>query len=562
MQSLELRQILDALKSERRNIEAVWDIITQFVVPFRDDFYKYNFSENAMDWRTRGKFDDTAVIANSNLAANLHSALTNNIVRWFDLVFRNERFNAETILKIWIEECVRRIWRALQETNFDLEANEAYLDLTAYGQGIVCHEVEENPDGSLNEMVFSTIPLDSCWYEIDTRGRLLKLFRKYSWTPSQLVDKFGMEALPEHIREKALSPEGVTTHEEVIYCIYKRKNHTEATPYEIQPPHLRAYGAKYFLYDSGERIGEEQGYYEMPAYLLQWRRSSGSKFGYSQAMICLDDILTLNEFVQLVLGAGEKAVDPAIITTLKGVFGDIDIQAGGVTVVQSLDSIKEFESKARFDVSSLTKKELQESINRCFFMDQLQLKESPAMTATEVNVRYQLMQRLLGPTLGRLQANFLDPLIKRTFMIMYRYRLLPPIPEQLAGNMSEVDIEYLGSMARSQRLDEVQATERWIGNVGAMAQMFPNALDRVNSDEVVVMLGQAMGVPARAMRSNNEVQQQRKAKEKLQEQQMQLATLQQTGDALTSMGEGVEKLGASAEGGNLPDLTAIAGGAG
>ena len=51
------------------------------------------------------------------------------------------------------------------------------------------------------------------------------------------------------------------------------------------------------------------------------------------------------------------------------------------------------------------------------------------MTATEVQVRYELMQRLLGPTLGRFQSEFLNPLIERVFGIMFRANAFLPAPE-------------------------------------------------------------------------------------------------------------------------------------
>ena len=87
--------------------------------------------------------------------------------------------------------------------------------------------------------------------------------------------------------------------------------------------------------------------------------------------------------------------------------------------------------------------------------DQLELNEGPQMTATEVQVRYELMQRLLGPTLGRLQSEFLNPIVERAFYSMLRGNALPPMPEVLQQIGGDLDIEYVGPLARSQKMDEV-----------------------------------------------------------------------------------------------------------
>ena len=143
----------------------------------------------------------------------------------------------------------------------------------------------------------------------------------------------------------------------------------------------------------------------MPAYVLRWGRAAGSKFGYSPAINCLSDILTLNQLVEFTLKAAEKVIDPPVLSRQRGVIGDLDLYPGGNTVVRDPRDVVPFESGARFDVSNIEREKLIETIRQSFFVDQLELKQSPAMTATEVNVRYELMQKLLGPALSRMPSS-------------------------------------------------------------------------------------------------------------------------------------------------------------
>ena len=174
------------------------------------------------------------------------------------------------------------------------------------------------------------------------------------------------------------------------------------------------------------------------------------------------------------------------------------------------------------------------------------------MTATEVNARIQLMQRLLGPTYGRLQFDFLDQLLNRTFKILYRYQKLPPVPAIVQQNGWELDIDYLGPLAKAQRYGDAQAIERVLGTATAMNETFPGITDNINSDEAIRELGEVSGAPAKIWNSKSEVDQTRKARAEEMAQQKELATAQQAGEAGQSLGKAGQELklmqGGQAEG--------------
>lgn len=547
MNCIELRKRFDAIKTDRTNVEGVWNLIEKFIVPYRGLFFRSNTGETETDWRRREIFDSTAIIANQNLAANIHANVTNPLIRWFNIRFRRSQVNDMHEAKIWIQEVSELIYLALQESNFNLEANELYLDLTSFATSFMAEEVEEDDNDDFKQLNFECMPLFQSYFEPDVHGNVINYYRDLNWTPLQMVTKFGYDKVPELIQEKSKLSTNSTTREKVIFAIYKRKDQPAVNTLQKLEPMARPFGFKYFLYSTGGLLGDEGGYYEMPIYAPRWRKAAGSMWGHSPSMVCLSDVLTLNQLVELVLKSAEKVVDPPILTTRRGVFGDVDLSSGGLTTVASLQSLAPFESKARFDVSHLEKQQLQDSINRTFFMDQLQLKESPAMTATEVNVRFQLMQRLLGPTLGRLQSDWLDPLIERTFKILYRYGQLPEIPQVVAEMGAELEIEYLGTMARAQKYDEVASTERWLGNVTAMSEAFPDVLDVVDSDRTALDMGQSMGVPAKYMNSRTAIDNTRNQRRQKQDAAEAMAMAEQGGAAMEAVGKGQQALNETTE---------------
>lgn len=543
-----LRKRFDMTKTDRSNIEGVWDLIEKYVVPFRGKFFS-DENEGQINWRRRYIYDSTAVVSAQSLASNMHSGLTNSSYRWFDFQFRNKELNKNDEARTWLSTCADIVFMTLQESNFNLEANETYLDLASFGTSVIVEEVEETPEKSFKELAFSAVPVSEAYFEQDYKGQVAYFYRKLNWTPVQIVSKFGKQNVPEKIVEKAEKGTSSDSTEEVIFAIYPRKEFANADTSSVLPPEKRPFGYKYFLYKDAEQLGKEGGYYEMPAFIPRWRKTTGSMWGHSPAMVSLSDILTLNQLVELILKAAEKVVDPPTITTRRGVFGDIDLEAGGLTVVADMKAIAPFESKARFDVSDLQKRELQQAIREAFYMDQLQLKESPAMTATEVQARFELMARLLGPTLGRLQSDFLDPLVQRTFRILFRYKQLPPTPQVVRESQSEMDIEYLGPMARAQKMDKVTSIERWMANIAQAAEAFPEMLDVPEPTEAAREMALYLAVPPEIVRSKDKVTTIQKLKKQVTELRQQLEMMKEGSEALKNAGQGMAALGGGNGGG-------------
>ena len=516
-------------ETERTGIELVWRLIEQFIFPFRGDFYgSAGGIDGNIEWRKRGIYDGTAAIANMNLGANMNSGLTNPLFPWFFLKIRQKELQDRRDVKEWLQDVSRIIFEYLRDSNFNLKANEVYVDLPSYGTGAMVEEVEEDGSGDLKKIKFDSMTVGDYVFEVDAEDNVTAFWKTRRWTIRQIVDKFGGPFnLPEGLRERAVQNINDPTKLEIIYCIYKREGaDPDFDRFKVLAPEYRPFGRAYYWKDNKAQIGEEGGFYEMPVYIPRWRTTAGSVWGNSPAMICLANILSLNEVIEYILKNLEKAVDPPTKGTKRGVIGDVDLSAGGHTVVRSLKDLEVFLAKGDFNAGELSKRDLREMIKECFFMDQLQLKDSPAMTATEVNARFQLMQRLLGPTLNRLQEDWLDKVIERTFGILFRYKKLPEMPEVLMKNQAEWDIEYAGPIAKAQQEALAQAIEKYLGTVTALGQTFESAIDVPKIEELLILLAELRGIPLDKLNDKaerNNIQMGRQEQRQLQ-QQLEMAT--------------------------------------
>lgn len=534
----------DSLVSQRKTVEDVWEVINHLVVPFRGDFFRDITTEHAVTWRdNREIFDSTAVDAAGTLAASIHGSLTSPAIRWFELAFRDEAVNADKDARTWLEEAARLCFTALQDSNFNLEANETYIDLVSYGTSMIIEEVEEK-NGEFQRLNFQSVPVEETWFEQDHAGQAHRAYRRFMWTPEQIVTKFGKGGVPEIIYKKSLTTQGNEVKLKVLMVIYPREDKENANITKVLAAKERPWGMKYVLHQSAEELGEEGGYYENPAFIPRWRKTSKSMWGHGPAMIALPDILTINSLVELILKATEKVVDPAVLVSERGLMSDLDLEPAGMTVVRDVEkSMKPFESGARFDVSQLQREALKQSIRSIFYVDQLELKESPAMTATEVQTRYELMQRLLGPTLGRLQSDYLDPLVQRTFNILYRAGQFGELPQVVSeANNGELDIIYTGPLVRAQRADIAQGVTRWVASLAELGEVAPEVLDIPDWDQIAKELGSLEGVPAKLMNSMTDIKKKRKKRDQQMAATLQGQEDQEVGAGRQALAEGEQAL--------------------
>lgn len=540
MKAINIIARLDVLEGQRKVVEHTWQIIEKFVVPYRGQFFRTQLQEQQVEWRKREIYDDTAVKACRRLAANLHSNLTSPSMMWFSLSFRDEDLADDSDAVEWLEECGKRVYSTLQKSNFNLEISEGYTDLASFATMVIVEEVVDEVDW--DGIDFQAVPQRECYFEEGADGTVLRFYRKIEYTPLQLVDKFGKENLPDDIIKRAEGHVTGDSKEEVVFSIYNRPNRKNADTSSMLAPLARPYGFKYVLRRGKQQLGDEGGYYEMPAFVTRFAKTSGSMWGHGPAHIGLADILTLNEMVYLDQRAQEKAVDPPSLTTENGLMSDLDLDAGGLTVVADIDGLKPYDNKARFDVSENRIVRMQESVVEAFYGDALELKESPQMTLGEVERRWQIMQKLLGPTVGRIQSDLLDPMVQRTFNILLRAGQLPEIPEVVRASDADMEIEYTGPIPRSQKMEQAQLIEGWMAGIAEMAELYPDMLDVPDAQAAAREVGILTGVPAKVMRSENEAKVTKREREAKQAEAAQAETAGMEGAAMESLGKGQQAM--------------------
>ena len=135
----------------------------------------------------------------------------------------------------------------------------------------------------------------------------------------------------------------------------------------------------------------------------------------------------------------------------------------------------------------------------------MSLETRPAgMTMTEYMDRRRRSAELMGPTVSSYEPRVLSPLIERVYGLLEDANLLPPPPEGLS-NWAALKVSYQSPMAQMLEQAGAVAAGQFMEEVLPLVQASPEALDKIDADQMVDELAQRMGVPSSVIRSDEQV---------------------------------------------------------
>lgn len=493
--------------ASRTNWESHWLEVAEYVSPNKDNIYRY--SRTPGEKKFNELYDATGVHSNELLASALHSMLTNPSVPWFGLTTGDNRLDNLDEVRVWTQESVRLMHNIFNNSNFQTEIHEVYLDLCSVGTA--CIRTEEDDDDILR---FHTDHISQVFVKENHKGIIDCVTREFKMTVQQIMDKWGEDSLKEVFKSKST----LDMHQEldVIHAVGPRR---EYDPSKLNVGNKPFYS--YYVLKAHGVILSEGGFDEFPYSVPRWTKISGEIYGRSPAMKALPDIKMINQMMKVTLRAAQKVVDPPLLLPDDGVVLPFRSSPGAINYYRagSGDQIRPLETGSRIDFGYQVMEDVRTRIRSAFFIDQLQLREGPQMTATEVMQRTEEQLRLLAPVLGRLHHELLAPLIDRCFGILYRKNILPQAPEVLQGR--KVDVQFSSMIARAQKTAELEGINRFISFASPMLQVDPQAVDNLNADEAVRYIANKLDLPHEFLRKSNEVKRTREQRAQAQQEAMQ-----------------------------------------
>ena len=495
-----------------------WQRVYEFIVPRKEDVVAVRMPG---DDRESDIYDTTPVLANEQLAAALHSMLTNPELRFFELLFGEPKLDAMPQVKQWCETCADSMYQVLNTSNFQTEIHEAYIDLGA--AGTACLYMEEDEEFVVH---FSTRALKEIRLDENHMGQVDTVARMFKLRPFQILEKFPelkKEDLSAALQTNA--DKNATDQIQILHMIEPAGMVRDSEHAQRVKAKGHKISSTYVLFDKKFMISQNS-YAEFPCCTPRWTKTTGELYGRGPGFQMLPDIMMLNAMMLTVIQGAQKTVDPPLIVEDDAVIGQVRLTPAGLTIIRAGSKKPEpLITNARIDFGQQMLEDVRKRIKSGFHLDQLQLpQETPQRTAEEIKQIVEEQMRLMGPVLGRMHFELLRPLIKRLWGIMSRRNMFPPIPAELRGK--KFIARYSSLLARAQRVQEMLNIQRAIVTLQPIAQMRPDIMDNVKLDELTKEVLSCCGVPERLMPTDQELRKiranQQKAAQELKQKQDQL----------------------------------------
>ncbi len=541
--SIDLRASIERfqhLKSLRTPWESKWREIAQFVLPTRDDFGQSTGARRPSDPLV---FDATALMASENLAAGIYGLITNPASNWFSLSSPYPSLLREEAVQRWFREVeeIIRLTLAASGNRFYAQVPDFFRDLAAFGTAVFYVDARKDPrTGTFDGLNFQTRPLSEVYLDQDANGQVDTIYRAFSLTARQMLKTWPqIEAPSIH----ALVEKGQG--DQPIRLLHLVEPNAAYQPGKAGPSG-KLYRSAYINLDD-EQLIAQSGYDELPYQVARWSLARGAVYGSSQAMLALPDIRTVNAMAKTSLLAAQKAVDPPILVPHETGMQGLKTHPGAV-IVGGLDHngrrlYEPFMLGSNVPMTLEMEEQRRSAIRDAFHAGLLMMAEGPSMTATEFLGRQDEKMRLMAPYLGRIQTEFLNPLLNRVYAILARAGQIPEPPASLAQQPG-FRVTYLSPLARAQKTSEANAIMRTYQTLGPLAEVAPQILQHFDFDRAARSIADAFGVPNDVLKAEEQVVRERQTMmEQIMAEQQAAAAQGQAGEPAEPGGSGDPSVG-------------------
>lgn len=399
-------------------------------------------------------YDPTLMDATTAFVSKLQNSLTPPFRHWAQLVAGEEvpESKKQDINKT-LQIQTNILFKFINQSNFNLVANEAYFDLAVGTAAILVNEGDDN-----RPLIFSTVPAKQFLPEESEEGLVENVFRDFtggsdinSFLIAQIQQMWPRAILPGNLLRKLESnPLAKTAIVDATIYDHKKKLYTYS---------VISVEEKKIMW---ETVSESS-----PWVVGRWEKIPGETRGRGQILKALPTAWRLNQLADYQLRGVAFQSMPMWLAYNDGVFNpyQVRLKPGGILVVNQQASAPGFEPirplpvGGNYEISEAAIERMERQINSIMFTQPFGSLDTSPRTATEISLRQQEMLEKIGPAIGRFQVEFLNKLIKRVVFILKKKGLMNNI--KIDGK--EITLKYESPLAQSEGLNNVQKFQQMAG---------------------------------------------------------------------------------------------------
>lgn len=550
------RDRLERMRSDRGQFYPEWQEISDYIQIRRG---KYLMDQQRKNRRSKKVLNEAATFASRTLGAGMLAGVSSPSRPWLKLLTPDPKLNEFASAKRWLDISQRMLYRAFQISNYYHVKQTAYRDMGDFGQGPII--IDEDFENAINCVIASP---GEYFLDVNHKNQVDVLYREFKWSTMQCLKRFGYENCPT-----------------LIKASYDRGNKNDLFNilHAIEPNDYHEKGAKgvdgmafssvyVHLGSSGDDgIFEVKGYNENPISCPRWDVMSDDVYGDGPGSLMLPAVKALQALERRSGQLVDKVTAPNLALPSSMRREVLNHNAGQPTYFPDTMfngqggsrgfQLYQIDPHAIASVSEQIMRH-EQRINTGYFTDlflMLEQSDRRQITAREIEERHEEKLIALGPVLERTHYEGLNVEVDRTFGILVRKGVIPPPPPEMEG--MPLKVEYTSLLAVAQKSVGVASMERFAGFIGNLSAGNPNVLDKWDMDQTVDEYSELIGVPASIVRSDEEADQIRKARQAKEQQAQQMAMAQQGADTAKVLSETDTQ-----RGGNSNLLADLLGGAG
>ena len=473
---------------------------------------------------------------------------------WFRTTTLSDSIDSNEDNARYLEYVTAAMRRALYDprSKFIRATKEADRFYVNFGQAVL--SCEEAP-GTREHLYFRNYHIKDCsWLENDV-GEVDTLHRKEMITARAMAMKFQQRSdrLSEEVKEAAEK----TPHREfeMRIIVMPAKDYDLSGPASKRGRRKLPFTIVYVDAQNG-RVIREGGLPDFIYIVPRWQMFAHFQYAFSPcSMVALPDARMSQMMAQILLEAGEKAIDPPLVAKQEVVIGEPNIQAGGISWIdiEHDDNLKNALDAIKLDpnmtVGFEMRKDLREMLSKAFYIDKLALPEPESRTtAYEIGRRLEEHVRNLLPLFEPMQIEYNTRILDKAYSTLANMRAFtvdgsrgaPPLPPELSGADVTWSFESPIQRAQDQILVEYFKGSLELAGLGLQAGAKANPLDvdRALRDAI-----RGIGTPATWRKTPQEMEQEAQQLAQMKQLQMLTGAIGQAADIGSKIGDAGQKLG-------------------
>ena len=305
---------LKDLETQRDYWNTHYQELADYMLPRKSDIVR---KRSRGEKRTENIFDGTALQAVDLLSASLHGMLTSGATPWFHLDMKDEELGRDDDVREWLQSSSTSMMKAFNQSNFETEVHEMYVDLVVFGTGCMFVEMDK---GTLR---FSTRHISEFYIQENQYGLVDTVFRKYKSPVRQVIQRFGIDNVSDYLRKTFDKKPDEEV--ELLHVVLPRIDRNPDKKDNTNMPF-----ASIYIDLETDTILSQGGFEEFPYIVPRFLKATGEIMGRSPAMTALPDVKMLNLMSKTIIQAAQKQIDPPLLVPDDGIILPVRTQPGGL----------------------------------------------------------------------------------------------------------------------------------------------------------------------------------------------------------------------------------------